>query len=163
MRFTLVLAFIGALGLAACEEPVDPAEEAAPADSAFTIAHGKASPIDDTLRLVIHDSTALHEFMEQNGLADEAERWRTDFGRQSVIVVTMGERPTSGYDICVDSIRPAPGGATVHVTRAEGSYGATVMTHPWHVVRTRTKDGPYTFSETVEDAVFCEVSDAVEP
>ncbi len=167
MRFISFLTLIGALSLPACGEPVDPLEDepsAEAADSAFTIVHSKASPIEDTLRLVLHDSTALHEFMQQYGLADEAEEWRTDFEQQSVVVVTMGARPNHGFDICVDSIRPAPGGATVHVTRAEGSFGAQAETHPWHVVRTRTKEGPYVFSETVlGEAAWCQRPGAEEP
>jgi hypothetical protein len=167
MRFATFLTLIGALALAACGEPVDPLEEkpeVEAADSAFTIAHGKASPIEDTLRLVLHDSTALHAFMEQYGLADEAEAWRTDFEQQSVVVVTMGARPNHGFDICVDSIRPAADGTTVHVTRAEGSFGALAETTPWHVVRTRTKEGPYVFSETVlAEAAWCQRPGSEEP
>jgi hypothetical protein len=62
-----------------------------------------------------------------------------DFGREMVVVVAAGERPSGGHALRVDATSTAPDGALVlHVTATapgEGCMSTAVITSPVDVVR----------------------------
>jgi hypothetical protein len=72
---------------------------------------------------------------------------KVDFAKHVLILVTQGEKPSSGYGIAIERIVLAGGELTVHVVETEPDPAAgcsylQVITRPYHVVRLRKTDRP---------------------
>lgn len=74
-----------------------------------------------------------------------------DFARERVVLAALGERPTSGYQILMDSARTtADGGVVVHVrTISPGARCGVfhVLTQPVERARLPRVSGPITFRD----------------
>ena len=72
-----------------------------------------------------------------------------DFTRNMVLVVALGARPTSGYEILLDSATLGPDGLTVYVRRTSPRSGdaASVVTQPLDAAKIRRTTGPVTFRD----------------
>lgn len=71
-----------------------------------------------------------------------------DFDGSMVLLVAIGERPTGGYDVRVDSVVPQGRGGRVHytvVSPGPSCMTAQSLTSPVDVVRAPRLDGDVTF------------------
>ncbi len=73
-----------------------------------------------------------------------------DFAREVIVLVALGERPTGGYQIFVDSATTGVGGTVVYVRTV--SPGARcgrfqVLTQPVDLARLHRMQGPLTFRD----------------
>lgn len=160
------LAALLLMGLGACDalRATGTGRRPPQADSSYTILwRSQTSEFRDSVRVALRDSAALRAFLSQHGYEEVPEKWRTDFERHIVLVAGLGARQTAGYAICVDSVRARPPGATAYVTRIESGGGQQWVTAPVHAVRTRVRDAPLVFEETILDEGMCEPSLEVEP
>jgi protease stability complex PrcB-like protein len=76
-----------------------------------------------------------------------------DFDRDMVIVVALGEKPTGGYSIFIDSVTETTTGLTVQLRTV--SPGATcavtlAVSQPVDVARVSQRAGPITYSQRAE-------------
>src|SRR5215210_4205332 len=73
---------------------------------------------------------------------------KVDFAKRTVLVVTQGEKPTSGYAIRIERVVLDAGEVTLQLVESEPDPLATqctylqVITHPYHVVRVRKTNRP---------------------
>jgi len=156
------------LGLWACEselplEQPEPEPRVVAYDTAYTIAWEATSRFADSTRIVVRDSAAFAELLEQYDYTTIPERWETDFSRYAVIIAALGVRPMGGYAICIDSVRVRDGQATVYITRSEIGFGAAIPTRPVHIVRTVIRDQPLVYVEQQRSDTRCEPSWAPQP
>lgn len=121
-------------------------------DSAATLAHESYSGIVTAVRLVVTDSRAWGIVWQRvySNVRPEPPRPTVDFGAEAVLVASLGERGTGGYDIRIDSIVTFDSGIEVHVTAgAPGPACVTTqaLTQPVHMVRVSRPRGPVFFEE----------------
>ena len=72
---------------------------------------------------------------------------KVDFAKRTVLVVTQGEKPTSGYAIRIERVVLDGGELTLHVVETEpdpasGCVFLQVITHPYHIVSIRRTNRP---------------------
>lgn len=109
------------------------------------------SGIPDRRRLVIR-SAAEWEALWGEATANQRPAPATpqfDFGAEMLLVATMGERPSGGYAIAIDSVYTLAG--TLHAVVRETSpdsacFVAGVITSPVVVVRVPRSSAPVEFS-----------------
>lgn len=73
-----------------------------------------------------------------------------DFSQEMVVVVALGERPTGGYSIFVESASESASGVAVRIRSVSpGSSCATTqaLTQPVDIGRLPRRDGPVSFAE----------------
>lgn len=90
--------------------------------------------IAEARRLVIRDANGWAQFWSELGTG---ERPDIDFTKDLVIAVAAGQRPTGGYEIVIDSVKPVDGGLSVSVVeRTPGPNCVTTasLTQPVDVV-----------------------------
>ncbi|MEO0963697.1 MAG: protease complex subunit PrcB family protein [Planctomycetota bacterium] len=66
--------------------------------------------------------------------ADAVDFSRVDWRRRDVVTVSLGRKPTSGYEVRIDRIVATDWGLDVYVTEFSPRPGqpvAQVVTHPW--------------------------------
>ncbi|MEM0914310.1 MAG: protease complex subunit PrcB family protein [Planctomycetota bacterium] len=66
--------------------------------------------------------------------ADAVDFSRVDWRRRDVVTVSLGRKPTSGYEVRIDRIVATDWGLEVYVTEFSprpGDVIAQVVTHPW--------------------------------
>lgn len=137
-----VAALVLAVSAAACDEtPPAPPEPVAFA----TLAQGAQSDVKEARREVIRDGPALAK------LALEVEVSALDFGKEQVIAVFLGERPTAGYKVAVEKVVRL-GDGTLEVTvrekkPAKDAIVAQVVTAPFILVKTARTDGKVVFKD----------------
>jgi len=119
-----------------------------------------ASQLRQSERLVIRDQAAW--------VAAWSSLWpafapipappNVDFSREMIVLVAMGERPTGGYTILVDSAAASASGVTVWIgTSSPGLHCVTTQafTQPVDIARLPRIDAAVRFAETTK-AVDCE-------
>ena len=115
-------------------------------------------PSEKAVRLVIKTRDELSGFWKEftapippaNGIPPPPE---IDFSKEMVVVVAMGQRPTSGYWIFVDGACETDGQVEVFVSSVEdvkckGLGQFDVLTYPADAVRLPRTDLPVVFRET---------------
>ena len=119
-----------------------------------------ASQLRQPARLVIRDQAAW--------VSAWASLWpafapipappNVDFSREMIVLVALGERPTGGYTILVDSAAVSGAGVTVWIgTSSPGRRCVTTQafTQPVDIARLPRTDGAVRFAET-STVVDCE-------
>ncbi len=113
-----------------------------------TLAMGEQSRIRQAETVVVRDGKQWAALWQRH--ADGAERPAVDFGRDMVIAVFLGQRPSGGYGVRIRDVREEPERITVHVQRVipePGSAVTQVITHPFVMIRLPRRDKPVTFAE----------------
>jgi hypothetical protein len=93
-----------------------------------TLARGVHSDFEEPGTLVVEDERAYERLWER--LRDAGPRPAVDFGRETVVVAMMGQKPTGGYGIEITGVDP--------LTTAEhgpDGFAIQALTSPYHVVR----------------------------
>lgn len=162
-RLLLMAAMVA--GTAACgpSAAVSPSESRAPASAVVPVrvSRLRAEPYSFTStsslrapqRTVISDMTAWRTAWSRlwAGAASEPPLPAVDFAREVIVLAALGERPTGGYQIVVDSATTASeGGVVVHVRTVSpgarcGVYHA--LTQPVDLARLPRVQGPVTFRD----------------
>ncbi|HEB66488.1 MAG TPA: protease complex subunit PrcB family protein [Gammaproteobacteria bacterium] len=137
----LLLAMLALLG-AACSLP--PAEELPVPFT--TVAMGEQSGIHQPKNVVVRTAD---EWARLWKLHDAGKRPSIDFGRDMVIAVFLGQRPTAGYRVRIMDVRQGPDQLQVHVRERKPDSNAVlaqVLTYPYVMIRLPKKDLPVTFA-----------------
>jgi hypothetical protein len=121
--------------------PKGPAGSAAPGGALRSIDKGLDSQIDDARQVTIRSAADWEKLWRQH--AGERARPPVDFGREIVIAVFLGSRPTAGFSIEIVGTRE--GGPDLIVQYREtrppaGGIVAQVLTSPYHVVAMSRSD-----------------------
>ena len=114
-----------------------------------TLSGGSYSGVEREEQLVIDSQTEYAELMEKLGRAEDTKE--IDFSRFIVIAVFMGEKPTGGYDIRIQSIVRKDGLLEVHVlTRVpkEGEMVTQALSSPYHIVLCPRPSGKDSFNKS---------------
>lgn len=71
-------------------------------------------------------------------------KWNNEF----LIAINLGQRPTNGYKVFVESIERVRGNLQVNIVEiAPGGVAGTVMTSPWTIIRVNRTPGNITFNK----------------
>jgi hypothetical protein len=100
-----------------------------------TLDRGSESQLDDARQAVAKSAEEWRRLWTQH--AGERPRPNVDFGREMVVGVFLGSRPTAGFTIEVVGAREEKGALVVQYreTRpAAGGVTAQVLTSPYHIV-----------------------------
>ena len=109
--------------------------------------------ISQRSRLVIRDAEAFNQLWEQL-TGQQSERPplpKVDFSREMLVVAAMGTRPSSGFDIIVESACEVDNKLEVYVRSTDYSKCGLqlgVITAPADIVRVAKTDLPVVFRET---------------
>jgi hypothetical protein len=102
-----------------------------------TISRGQTSSISDQKHLVIRDEQGLKDIWQQ--IDDARGLPEIDFENNMVIAVFMGERPTGGYGIEIESIDAYADRITVNIVETEpgpDELTTQALAYPYHIVTT---------------------------
>jgi hypothetical protein len=110
------------------------------------------SSLREPQRSVIRDRAAWQELWSAmwRGHSPPPPIPDIDFSQEMVVVVALGERPTGGFSIFVESASESPSGVAVRVRSVSpgSSCGTTqALTQPADIGRLPRRDGPVTFAE----------------
>ena len=104
-----------------------------------------AAATERTVRAIRTDRAWRREWAQLHAGTDpRPPRPRVDFARHMLILVAMGRRPTTGYDIAVTSVARRGGRWRVRVDEREPGAGCTTgqaISAPFQVVRVRRASG----------------------
>lgn len=167
MRHRPIL-ILGAALLAACRggaAPATPTPSFNPVTTAERLYYDNGGGIQEALRLVIRDATALADVWQRvtSRQVEPPPAPRVDFTREMLLVVAAG-RMTPEDEIRVDSVgirsETTATGRTERVMAVivrirEGCRRFNADAYPLEVVRVRRFDGPVNFVERREQAVDC--------
>lgn len=133
---------------------VTAAPQAQPVSDEFVhLIAGSRSGIGDSLRLVVRDSAAWQTLWSRitNGTGYPPIP-RVDFRRDMVLVVTSGTRPSTRWEISIDSVSVRAGNLLVFVRQVvpDRCIVGGMLTHPFAVVRVPRSDRPIRFVEQHE-------------
>jgi hypothetical protein len=107
----------------------------AAAQAPRTIEKGDQSNIDEARQVVVRDAAAWRALWQQH--SPDRPMPAVDFGKESVVAVFLGSKPTAGYNVAILSTTEG-GGALVVKYREErpkaGGATAQVLTFPYHIV-----------------------------
>ncbi|HEV3140511.1 MAG TPA: protease complex subunit PrcB family protein [Vicinamibacterales bacterium] len=100
-----------------------------------TVDKGDFSNVDNAKQVVVRTAAEWRSLWRQH--AGDRPMPSVDFGKEMVVGVFMGSRPTAGFDIAIASTIEANG--ILHVryreqTPARGLILAQVLTFPFHLV-----------------------------
>jgi hypothetical protein len=157
-RFGVLSMLISGLSVGGCRSSSQleaPQEVAAELDSGSILLHLGYSGFSEPVRFVVRDS------------AQWAVLWATafarqitvpplpavDFERDMILVAALGARPSGGYDIGIEGVRPEQGEAVALVTTtvpAEECYTTAAITEPLVMLRVGAVAGGMRFSEQTE-------------
>lgn len=137
--------------------PPEPTPGALPVDrlragpSSFTYNSGLA----ERERLVVRDRAAWQDLWRRiwSGRSPVPPAPDIDFTRDMVVVVALGERPTGGHGILVDSAQQRSNGLTVVVRTIAPGRGCMLtqaLTQPVDIARLPRHDGPVEFEDRAE-------------
>ena len=103
-------------------------------------------------RFVVRDEAAWRETWAilHQGQSPMPSRPDVDFMREVIVVVALGKRPTTGYDILIDSVVALPSHLTVWthtVVPGFGCLGAEMLTQPVDLARLPRIDTPVEFRD----------------
>ena len=100
-----------------------------------TVDKGDFSNVDDAKQVVVRADAEWRALWRQH--AGERELPHIDFGKEMIVGVFMGSRPTAGYDTVITKTLEANGVLRVWYrerTPARGLILAQVLTSPFHLV-----------------------------
>ena len=106
-----------------------------PAPPPRTVDKGDFSNVDDSKQVVVRSDGEWRSLWRQH--AGERPMPAVDFGKEIVVGVFMGSRPTAGYDIAITKTLEANGTLRVFYRErmpARGLILAQVLTFPFHLV-----------------------------
>ena len=146
-----------ALLLAACSSPNAPDAAQQPLTvtrlrpEAFSFSYN--SGITEPQRLVVRDQATWQQTW------DSIYRFTfpapalpaVDFAREMVIVAALGQKPTGGFSIFIDSGTDTANGVTINVRSVSpgGNCGVTAaLTQPLDIARVTRREGSVSFSES---------------
>ena len=116
------------------------------------------SGLTDRQRLVVRDAVTWTQVWDRiwHGRSPVPELPQIDFAGEMVVVAALGQRPTGGYDILVDSAEANQEGLTVRVRTI--SPGRTCMvtqalTQPVDIARLPRTEGAVRFEDRAEARV----------
>ena len=121
-------------------------------DSAAALAHEYYSGLRDSTRLVIADpatwaTTWMHLY---TGRRPQPPLPAIDFGTERVLLAALGERPTGGFDIRIDSIVRFEFGTVAYLSRfapGQSCFTTQALTQPVDLVRFSTPLTPLAFEQ----------------
>jgi hypothetical protein len=157
-RFVLLVAVIAA-GALACQAPFGPGELGSPvpferlrAEPYSFVFH---SGLRESQRLVVRTPEALAEtwaaiWARHSPIPELPD---VDFTREMLVVTALGERPTGGYGILIDSAFETPSGITIGVRTISPGQGCVVtqaVTQPVDLARLARSDAPVQFRAQAE-------------
>ena len=142
-------------GRAATLDPgvVVPVERFRPDSAAFTTYSG----LLDSLRLVIRDDAKWRDYWLRihSPFIPAPPVPPVDFGREMVVLASLGARPTEGYDIIIQSAERDSAGIRVTLRRSNPGRGcmlASSVTHPVDLAKLEASDLPVRFDERITAA-----------
>ena len=111
------------------------------------------SGLRESQRLVIRDQATWQQTWSAiwSNTAPQPALPTIDFTREMVILAALGERPTGGYSIFVDSASETAAGVTIAVRSLASDSGCPVtlaLTQPVDIARMTRRDGHVEFAET---------------
>jgi hypothetical protein len=114
-----------------------------------------ASGLREPQRLVVRDATAWQQLWTSvwRGVLPEPSRPQVDFGREMVVLAAMGERPTGGFTILIDSASEGTSGISIRIRSISPGSGCgttQALTQPVDIARMPRRDGSVTFDERLE-------------
>lgn len=162
---SIVLPFVLATSLVGCgqPEPMTPPPAAPdPPGTPVPVARLRSEPfsytfssgLTDPQRLVIRDQVAwaaVWAAMWPDGSAQPLPQ--VDFAREVLVVVALGQRPTGGYGILVDSATATPSGLSVRIrTISPGPRCAVTqsLTQPVDIARLPRSEAAVRFQDQGE-------------
>ena len=140
----LLLAMLALLG-AACSLP--PAEELPVPFT--TVAMGEQSGIHQPKNVVVRTDEEWARLWKAHADAAAGKRPAIDFGRDMVIAVFLGQRPTAGYRVRIMDVRQTPDELQVHVRERKPDGNAVlaqVLSYPYVMIRLPKNDRQVTFA-----------------
>jgi hypothetical protein len=121
-------------------------------------AHAMQSPTFRTIDKGVQSAIDVRRQVVVRALPDWATLWKqhtadspvppVDFGREMVIAVFMGSRPTAGYSVEVTSVEERDGKTLVsyrELAPARDAMTAQILTSPYHIVAVPTSAGEVSF------------------
>jgi len=111
------------------------------------------SGLDESERLLIRNTAAWADVWSRiyARRGEKPALPTVDFAAETIVVVALGQRPSSGYSIIVKNASRAGGVTTVGVeslSPGPGCGGLTVLTHPVDIARIPRLAGFVQFEET---------------
>jgi PrcB C-terminal len=111
-----------------------------------TIDKGVQSAIDVRRQVVVRASPEWTALWEQH--ASDRPLPPVDFGREMVVALFMGSRPTAGYSVELTSVEERDGAIVVSYRERAPSRDAVtaqILTSPFHIVVVATSAGEVRF------------------
>jgi hypothetical protein len=128
-----VLMLISCMAIAGCG-----ASPTAPDSTFRLIAHGGDLGVETTTR-IINDAATWSAFIQDAGL--RAPSFKPDdpipavnFSSETTVALSLGQRPTGGYQLRVDSVTRDGSTLRVRATELVPCVGPAVITHPLTVI-----------------------------
>jgi hypothetical protein len=113
-----------------------------------TVDRGARSGIESPRQVAVRSSDAFVALWTEH--AGTRERPAVDFGREMVVGVFVGSRPTAGYSVEIVATRPDGDGLIVQYREgrpAQGMMTAQVITSPFHLAVVPRCSGPVKFEK----------------
>jgi len=120
-------------------------------------AHAMQSPTFRTIDKGVQSAIDVRRQVVVRTLPDWTTLWRhtsdrplppVDFGREMVIAVFVGSRPTAGYSVEVTSVEERDGKTVVsyrELAPARDAMTAQILTSPYHIVAVPMSAGEVSF------------------
>ena len=157
-----MIATCGALLVAGgCDSPFGPSGEVLPVvrltgePRSFTWHSG----LTDPERIVVRDATAWAVTWKRIWAPSSPPPPlpEIDFAQEMVVVAALGQRPTNGYDIFIDTATASGADVSVSVRSVASCGFLTVVTHPVDVARLPRRTGKVRFKEKEDQGRPCPV------
>ena len=130
-----------AILVAALAQPTPPA-------GVRTIDRGTQSNMDAARQVVVRSEADWTKLWRQH--APDRKPPAVDFGKEIVVAVFAGSKPTSGYEVAIVAMREASGGLVVDYQEtqpARDAMTAQVLTSPYHIVAIPKREGEVRFAK----------------
>lgn len=132
-KLLLPILLIGLLALSGCTTPVGK-------DLTFSVlGHGTQSSFTVEQNKVFRTQSEFETFWKANSSQTTlGEIGSVNYGRETLILLALGEKNTGGYDIRVDRVTLAGNMVQVHYTKiapAPNSYNDQVLTQPYVLIK----------------------------
>jgi hypothetical protein len=124
-----------------------------PADTLVRIFHSAFEGPPDAVRQVVRDPVDWRRtWIQTRRASTDSALPPVDFSRQMVIVAGMGNVPSTGYELFVDSVTSLEWGTLIFVrsTSPAGCSGGALVTAPVDIVRVPKTTLPVQFVESTE-------------
>ncbi|MCO5296427.1 MAG: protease complex subunit PrcB family protein [Fimbriimonadaceae bacterium] len=121
-----------------------------------TFDSGVLSAITTPRQQVLNNEAEFQTYWRQHtGSAASAPRG-IEWGKELLIAIHLGNRPTAGYQVYVEGIdRPTPNDLVVRFVESQppkGMAAATMITSPWVLVRVERAGGNIRFQSRVQQS-----------